>query len=612
MAKPTKPQVQQASLLDRTVILLAASLLFLAPIKFASVISSVDVSLFVNNLPQLILGAWPPFLLPVATSVLLALALLAACTRSALPAKSALLWFIAPPAALLLATATGYPSSAEAESARQFSLHLVSVTQLALAVLFTIEQVPHARKILLVAVCAGGLVACGSGWLQMTGGLEQNAEQTLQLAKLYGWDLPPQMLDRLQQKRLFGTFTYPNSYAAHLLLLLPLLLTLAIHLGRQGTPPTACAALLCLIVLAVCSIPLYKTGSRGAFAGALFSLLAMTTYAGLIWRKTLWRHKNACMALAGLVIIVTVAGAKHMQQRGFRSGEVRLDYYATALHMARSHPVTGIGSGEFFPWYLRLKLPGAEDTRMPHNLPLLFLAENGIIGAIAALFFLAWPAFLAELWRRGRLKPKIPIAAAGALAGMVAWCGHSILDFNIRTPATVFTFAILPLLVFQLPQKLPAIPRPWLTIPALTCLALIPPIQRWPAERTYALIYASNSGFTRQSEAPYALLRAQVFNHADKATGWPYPWSGLGRIALKHRDLPTAQACYAKAVQSTPQRAAFHAAKANIHAAHAQWQQALNANSQACQWYPYNPRYRAQRTVLTAMQHHTLSSPPPD
>jgi len=577
-----------------------AVLLLVAPIKFASVVNSAGVSLYPTSFELLIIGTWPPFVLPIITSLLLALALLRTWQRQDGAAVPLLLF--GPPALLIAVAGLGMFWTTELDGARQFVLHLASCLQLALAAWLQVQAHSRWRKQFFVCMLLGATMSCLLGWAQVKGGLAMNSAQIKEMAKIYNWQLPDLMVIRMNSRRVYSTFTVPNSFAAHLLLLYPLIIALAVVIGRRGMPPIACVVLLVVTISTFWLVPFYHAGSRGAMLGAVGGIGLSALFGGWTIRKRIKRLRLWVGLLLVLGFAMGIAGHRVSKGRGMRSAEARLDYFAAAGRMFAQQPLTGVGTGEFYPWYMRLKPAGAEETRMPHNLFLLYLAETGVAGGLAALIFLLWPLVLAEAWRRGRLETNHPELAAGVLIGLLAWCCHSLFDFNIRTPATVMLVFLLPALLFK-PKAVAnsAAPRWIWAVATLSCLIAICAIQRIPAERAYAAVAGSGFSFGAvQAPPPYAQVRANVLRNERVFGTWPYPWERLARLAIQNRDLDTAVLAFERAIECAPHRGGFHSGLANIYLATGDLAAAKRENALALTWYPYNPRYLAQKTVVDA------------
>jgi O-antigen ligase len=105
----------------------------------------------------------------------------------------------------------------------------------------------------------------------------------------------------------------------------------------------------------------------------------------------------------------------------------------TAMRVFWSSPVFGIGPRQFFLRYSQFV--SAEDekgvTYTMHSVPLLILAEEGLLGIIAYYCFLVAGAISAARYaiRRAREDPELEVlgvVAAGALMGYIAYIAYSL------------------------------------------------------------------------------------------------------------------------------------------------------------------------------------------
>jgi hypothetical protein len=140
----------------------------------------------------------------------------------------------------------------------------------------------------------------------------------------------------------------------------------------------------------------------------------------------------------------------------------RWNWWKEAWRSWEHHPVAGVGAGSFELVHRQLRVDGSFATE-PHNLPLQFLVEGGIVGFVLFLgiAFAGAPA-LAETLRR--LEGEDRLAAAALVVGLAAYVVHGLVDFD-------WDFAAV-------------------TVPAVAGLGLLvgagrPALARLPVRRTY-------------------------------------------------------------------------------------------------------------------------------
>jgi hypothetical protein len=118
-------------------------------------------------------------------------------------------------------------------------------------------------------------------------------------------------------------------------------------------------------------------------------------------------------------------------------------------------PIGGWGAGSFPVTHLLYRQPPALDVRQPHDVPLQFLAETGLVGAALALGALG-VLLAAALDRVRRLPPGRERALAGAfVAAALAWLVHGLVDWDWDIPG-----ATLPALLLLAVAIAAASPRP--------------------------------------------------------------------------------------------------------------------------------------------------------
>ena len=105
-------------------------------------------------------------------------------------------------------------------------------------------------------------------------------------------------------------------------------------------------------------------------------------------------------------------------------------------------PFVGHGAGSF-PLVHRLYRDNAIEVRQPHNVPLEFLSETGLIGAALALGALALLGIAAARTSLARAPGRERAFAAALLVSAVAWGLHTLVDWDwdipgVTVPALVF------------------------------------------------------------------------------------------------------------------------------------------------------------------------------
>ena len=224
---------------------------------------------------------------------------------------------------------------------------------------------------------------------------------------------------------------------AALLLVVPL----ALSFSRGSWIATGCAVGLALLL----------TDVRLLLRGAVFGLAAAVVLVG-----GLGLGGDSVVARLSTIASVTGGAPDH-------SVSDRYDLWATAGAIWRQHPATGVGPKEFPQFrdaHAPLRLSSGSDTAgagagfsrepllSPHNMYLLVLSEQGLIGltAFAALFL----GLLTALLRRAlRLRAAgAPDGLGAALLGLLVWQLVDFLYADIGGPATVLVSFVLGLAAF--------------------------------------------------------------------------------------------------------------------------------------------------------------------
>ena len=243
------------------------------------------------------------------------------------------------------------------------------------------------------------------------------------------------------------------------------LITLVVALPERPQVRAALLSLVTVVLSAAASAPFAGvTGLSGSLstregqgAGVLLALVVIAVAAVFVGRRLLipdppgriWLPRHAPVLALGVVCaglaIAIVAGAHEASGRPLAGGATRLtsfesnryDYWRVALHAFGQQPLRGVGAGGWAVEWLQRRpyAVGAEDA---HSLPLQTAAELGLIGLGLLAAFLGGLAVAAR--RAHRLSPA---AAAGPLAGFVAYLAHSPLDWDWQMPALTIVALVL-------------------------------------------------------------------------------------------------------------------------------------------------------------------------
>ena len=137
------------------------------------------------------------------------------------------------------------------------------------------------------------------------------------------------------------------------------------------------------------------------------------------------------------------SGTAHL---GDVSSSARWSWWNESWREWRAHPVLGTGAGSFDVTHRRLRTDSTFATE-PHNLPLQFLTETGIVGFVLFLGIgIAGAAAVAESLRR--LEGEDRLAGAALAIVLAAYLVHGIVDFDwdfvaVTAPAVVVLGVLL-------------------------------------------------------------------------------------------------------------------------------------------------------------------------
>ena len=248
--------------------------------------------------------------------------------------------------------------------------------------------------------------------------------------------------------RVGALIAHPNLFGAWLALLLPILVAMLFT-------PLAGGTRLALAAVSVGGVAaLILTLSRTAWAG--FALAMMFLCAVLLLHPAVRRRYLVLkVALVGTLLAGSVAAAGPILLRLTASDPGALDFrrewLAIAWRMVEARPLLGFGLNTFtyqlpgYAPYSVSKLIDLFGTTWPvvHNVYMLVWAEQGTVGLLLFLGFLAQIFWIG--WRnfRFRASEKIFMLNAGALCGLSAILVDGLGSFFIRVPACGRTYWVV-------------------------------------------------------------------------------------------------------------------------------------------------------------------------
>jgi O-antigen ligase len=265
------------------------------------------------------------------------------------------------------------------------------------------------------------------------------------------------MLGRTQADQFLGrstgSFGIPNSLAAFLIVLLPVLGSLAWHSWTRR------ARLIWLGVAAIFALGVVLTISRGAWTGLAVALVVWPLAAGKAgWGRRLGLALGVLTATAVVVGSLALASPKirdrlvHLQSD---AGErTRPILWQAGWRLFVRSPVTGSGAGSYDVLFERYRPFGFTlDPKWAHNDYLNTLSDYGAVG-----FLLFFGAVGAIAWRCATGAPddsddenafESPATLTALGIGLLAFALHLFVDFHLKMPALAMEVAIVAGLVVR-------------------------------------------------------------------------------------------------------------------------------------------------------------------
>jgi O-antigen ligase len=196
--------------------------------------------------------------------------------------------------------------------------------------------------------------------------------------------------------RLGGATGDPNHLAA---VLLP---ALVLSLFAQAAVRSPLARLLLASSTVTLAIGIMLTESRGAIVAAGVALVAMIVLSGPVRARAV--SGGLVVAAVGVLYYALIASPAALARvTGFGSGSGRTNLWAVAMDAFKSHPIGGIGAGNFTVVEQAFAVGNVSLTRtsdvalnhVVHNSYLHVLAELGVVGFVLFAFLLAGAMLIA-------------------------------------------------------------------------------------------------------------------------------------------------------------------------------------------------------------------------
>jgi tetratricopeptide (TPR) repeat protein len=341
---------------------------------------------------------------------------------------------------------------------------------------------------------------------------------------------------------------------------------------------------------------LERAAGLAALALAVAGVVLSIVFAGRIWREFTNPVSSQISSTKG-----RFASA---------SSSNRWRWWGEEWHAFTAHPLGGTGAGTFKLTDLRMRQSDIT-TDEPHNTPLQFLGELGIVGLL--LYVAAAAAAAVAVVRARRRAEGAERAAITALGvGLAAFGAHTVVDMDWNFVATCGPLLLVAGAVVgagalagrAAPSPATAGRRPLLAAAGLVFAvgAFYSLAAPWLAQQQLA-------------DATSALGRndlAGAIAHAKRAHSWD-PLSTdalLDRAAFEDATPLEAQNLYRKAIALEPQSSEVWFALGDFYRAHGAWKPAYQAYSKAWQYDRFGPA-GTPCGALDQARHKVLGTWPP-
>ena len=282
-------------------------------------------------------------------------------------------------------------------------------------------------------IFVGFLYVIWSGFGQKFGGLEETRQM---IYSETGWEskYPPEFLYRIARDRIFATLTYPNSFAALIVLILPVVAVFGSLLVKEFVNKKIHLLASAIILFAgLCC--LWWTGSKTAFLVALFQILLTFLFATPL-KKNLRIGLGFGAVFLGLIVFF-IQFSSYFEEGAKSLTQGRFGYWRAAKINYIANPLTGSGPGTFFRAYQNLKRPDDEMARLAHNDYLQQASDAGSIAFISYSVIICLAIFTGfkNFPKLKRSKSKYWMLYFCIWIGFLGWALQSLLEWTLYIPA---------------------------------------------------------------------------------------------------------------------------------------------------------------------------------
>lgn len=442
------------------------------------------------------------------------------------------------------------------------------------------------KRYFIIAITTVTILISLNGVYQRHYSYDKKIETLRQQEKEFGLEVMPEIYDRLEQKRINGTFIYSNSLAGYLILISPLAIFALFSGAKHYEPVKVSRPLFTITGSLLFLLCFYYTGSRAAIV-ALGGAIGL----GIVLLPKLKKYRYPILifaAIAGVAVFIYANNG-----RTFSSFEARKIYYAQAVKMFKSSPVVGVGQGEFLPYFLKLKPGDAECTQLPHCMLLGFMAQGGILLFLVGVITLIIPIFIYLFPKDEKLESAT--LSILILCGFYGWAAHAQADFHLYIPGGLAIAAILPLLMKkyddeQNDEQMEIMKKPLIGVGIImTLFILFCSYQLFSEVQYYKLTKQYNHPISQRPPS-VLYMKNQTAKFAKLLPLSYTPWQKLANFAISHGDFDTAIYAFQQAIPKAPHRSSFYAGLAQCYLRQGKKDLANSALQKALEWYPNSPQ----------------------
>ncbi|OGF49060.1 MAG: hypothetical protein A2231_03835 [Candidatus Firestonebacteria bacterium RIFOXYA2_FULL_40_8] len=280
----------------------------------------------------------------------------------------------------------------------------------------TVFSAPRERKNAASFLLAGAVLTAVFAFYQKFTGLADMAaylDKHKEIASnsiIYG-----EFLKNIGSGRVFSTFLNANIFAGFLVMVLPVAAGcyLVFQKNIRGKIITG-------IILVILLIALALTGSAGGLAALLFALI--------IFLLTLTKEKKKILLGSAVLVVACLGTALVLRpditdfSKADNSILNRLGYFKEAVKIFMNNPLTGSGVNTY-------GLLSSDGVKFPHNWYLQVLAETGLAGFTALLFFV-YVLVKESVKTLKKLEGNEKFIFAGFFAGFCGFLVHNLFDVD--------------------------------------------------------------------------------------------------------------------------------------------------------------------------------------